>query len=84
MKKQEKIDFLKYLLKFVRSKDFGKGKHYDGLCIIAENREIKYQIYLIKILPARLSDGAYCWKYGAKAPRIRFLKEQIKKLEGKK
>ena len=89
MKKQEKIDGLKGMLKVVRSKGFNKGKYIDGLCLIMYRYSGKYKTefktWFYKILPRRQFGDFrnYSWEPGAKAPRIKWLKEQIKKLEGK-
>jgi hypothetical protein len=89
LSREKKIEGLKLLLKVVRSKEFGKRKYLDGLCLITYSDRVftlEFDDFLYSILPKRkmfrgIQD--YCFEPGAKAPRVRFLQEQIKKLEKK-
>lgn len=91
MKKQEKIDGLQTLRRFVESDRFGKGfSKYSGLCpsisylylsnIINEDQKD----YLYGILPKRQSRTGYCWEWGLKEPRIGFIDGKLKELKKEK
>lgn len=87
MTKEEKIRLWRKMLKSVRGKDFGKTKDADGLCIILDHEDYPYQFqnYFHRVLP-KTKRGIfcnYCWEPGAKAPRIKWINEQIKILEKK-
>ena len=89
MKKADKIDKLKRLLRQLKSKGFGKKQYADGLCLIMfadkENYPLEFRHYIYKRLPMKRFGPFrnYCWEPGIKAPRIKWINEQIKKLEGK-
>jgi len=86
MKKQDKIDALKSLRKEAKSK---LNYSYMGLCGIISllfstvSISKKQQEYLYQLLPKRRPYLGFCWKPGAKSPRIKWIKEQLKKLEKK-
>lgn len=90
MNKQEKIDTIKVLKKLrskVKSSKFGLYNR-QGICHIIwfdsdfadEHTNRVYK--MIKKLPT-YKESDYCWKPRVKAPRIKWLTEQIKKLENK-
>lgn len=89
MKKQEKIDALKILRRFVRSEKFGIRTSFVGLCHamikLTHMNRLSYDQYqyLIKLIPERRPYNGYCWKYGLKKPRIDWINEKIKALEKK-
>lgn len=94
MTKKEKIQALKEVLRIVKSGYFGRDKWHDGLCGVItgcywdEKINSRQRMYLenkINRLPKiKRGDSAYyVWQYGIKAPRIKWLREQIKKLETK-
>lgn len=86
MKKQDKIDALKSLRKeaSIRLKYY-----FIGLCGIifflynTDNISKEQKEYLYKLIPKRRPFDGYCWRIGAKSPRIKWINEQIKKLERK-
>lgn len=92
MKKQEKIDALKKTLEYVQGDNFGMTKVCVGLCEVAEELYYKddisfdQEMYVLDLIQShpKYEYGRYTWKEGAKAPRIKWLKEQIAKLENKK
>lgn len=82
--KKEKIEALKKLLSFTPQ----LGIKYKGLCgiIFGNMFEIREYRYLYRILEkeatskgVELQEG-YLWKRGAKAPRVRFIKEKLAEL----
>lgn len=87
MKKSEKIDALKKLKAFVKSDKFGKGVFQEwGLCAsanyISGGLFSNQYVYLRKLIrkQKRMPNSSYCWKQGVKAPRIRFIDRELKKL----
>ena len=84
--RQEKIDALKKGVRLLRK------FHITGLCYMVQSlygiRVITYRQkkYLLSIIPKVLKNDKFYpfyWKMYTKAPRVRFLQEQIKKLEKK-
>lgn len=91
MTKQKKIDSLQKLKMLVESHRFGTGeKLLPGLCsaiiYLRCARFIAYEqaIYLSRLLPKKRSLGGFCWRRGAKKPRIAWLNKKIEQLMGKK
>lgn len=93
MKKQEKINAWKKMKAGVKGDKFGRGVHQNnGLCHVLTTVYYDYDLddevaeYIRKILRKlkRMKDSAYVWEPGVKAPRIKWINEQIKKIEGKK
>lgn len=89
MTKEKKIDALQKAIAFIRSDKFNP-QLTSGLCGVViqldfnnkiTKAQVKFLENCIKTIPRRTyKDGAYAWKQGSKAPRIRFLNEQIKEL----
>jgi hypothetical protein len=94
MKAKEKIEVLEKLKAYIKSEKFGRSTGLgrfrpDGICIALSRLKEAEEIYLsdiffvTRLLPPRKSNP-YCWRPGLKKPRIKWIDEQIKLLEGKK
>jgi len=89
MKKADKIDALKvlklYVNRYLGTAITGVGI-LAGLCDILKYASItltdEQKEYLFRIIPKH-SECEYVWKERKKAPRIKWINEQIKKLEKK-
>ena len=86
MKRAKKIDALRKLRAFVKSGNF--IYRWDGLCGairygLYDETTKGQRIYLISLIPREKPYEGYCWKPGAKAPRIKFINEHLKRLEKK-
>ena len=88
MKRQEKIDALNKMIEGV-NEDMPR---FDGLCGIVSRlvcrgglslQEFSFIFNLINRQPKNYNYCPYLWEKGEKEPRIKWLKEQIKKLEKK-
>lgn len=90
MKKAEKIDALKKLKAFVKSDSFPQI-FTNGLCASAcdlnSSGKITDAQMTFLVGPFRKTNtkkyGYFRWERGVKAPRIKWINEQIKKLEKK-
>lgn len=82
MTKAEKVNALKILRAFVKSKEF---KNRSGLCssIMIVNITREQRDYLWSIIPTKTPYGDFCWKPREKVPRIAFLDKKIERLEKK-
>ena len=86
MKKADKIDALKKLRWFVKDRlgEATSAGILAGLCDIIKYSSIELieeeKEYLLKIIPKH-SEYEYVWKERVKAPRIKWINEQIKRLE---
>lgn len=89
MKKQEKIDVLKKIKKEVVNPRIVEA--WSGICLAMTWLRSYSQItgeqerWVESKLPKqRYQATGYCWEPGVKAPRIKWINEQIKLLENKK
>lgn len=88
MSTKQKIEALKRMETFVKSKEFGKGKYYHGLCLVAWHFRNTLSLgtyeqakYLVELVEKEFNDSQYHWKPGLKSPRIKWIDKQIKELE---
>ena len=92
MTKQEKIYALQTLKVFVESNKFGGKKGgCPGLCgaiydlFAFGHINIEERKYLASLIPKKQPFvGSFCWRKGAKKPRIEFINKKINQLRGKK
>lgn len=89
---EQKIEALKRMKTFVKSKEFGKGKYYDGLCFVAQDFRDSLSLgtyeqaeYLVELVEKEFKFNGlkFHWKPGLESPRIKWIDKQIKKLEKK-
>lgn len=90
MKREIKIQAWKKMKAGVKGDKFGRGVHqYNGLCHVLTTIYYDYDFEVVEYIGRvlrklkRMKDSAYVWEPGVKAPRIKWINEQIKKLEKK-
>lgn len=85
MKKANKIDALKKLKAEIKRDDYFSGLCYSITILYLFGKKITngQKRYLRSLIPKKRPYSGYCWKHGVKSPRIKFINEQLKRLEKK-